>query len=342
MVSVRHSEADRFIAQPDRSICVYLVFGSDNGLISERARTLAHASVTDPNDPFQLIRLDAETLAADPIRLVDEANTVPLFGGRRAIWVEAGSKSFAAAVETLLAAPPPHCALIIEAGPLKRDAALRKMIEKSRVGAAIECYPDDVAGLGRLIERAVAAVGATISGEAKQVLIASLGSDRLSTRSELEKLLLYAHGSKQIRLKDVEAIVTDASALSLEAAIDGAFLSDLKAVDATASRVYAEGGDPAQLLSAALRHAVVVHRARLELDRGATILEAIEAVAPRLFFKRKPALEQQLRLWNEIRLGRAIAILADAIGRARREHRLAEIIAVRALWSVAQIARSRP
>jgi DNA polymerase-3 subunit delta len=342
MVSVRHSEADRFIAMPDRSICVYLVFGSDNGLVSERARTLAHASVADPKDPFQLIRLDAETLAADPIRLLDEANTVPLFGGRRTIWVEAGSQSFNNAVETLLAAPPPDCILIIQAGPLKREAALRKMIEKSKVGAAIECYPDDLAGLGRLIERELEAVGATISAEAKQALIALLGSDRLATRSELEKLLLYAHGSKQIRLEDVEAIVTDASALSVEAAIDGAFASDLGAIDATASRVFAEGGDPTQLLGAALRHGILLHRARLELDRGATTLEAIETVAPRLFFKRKQALEQQLRLWHEIRLARAVAVLADAIGRARREHRLAEIIAVRALWSLAQIARPRP
>jgi DNA polymerase-3 subunit delta len=341
MVSVRHSEADRFIAKPDRSIHVYLVFGSDNGLVSERARTLAHASVADPKDPFQLIRLDAETVAADPVRLVDEANTLPLFGGRRAIWVEAGTKSFNTAVETLLTAPPPDCVLIIEAGPLKRDAPLRRMIEKSPIAAAIECYPDDAAGLGRLIEREVEAIGATISAEAKQVLIASLGSDRLSTRSELEKLLLYAHGSRQIRLEDVEAIVTDASALSLEAAIDGAFASDFATIDATASRVYAEGGDTTQLLSAALRHGILLHRARLELDRGATTAAAIDAVAPRLFFKRKQALERQLRLWNEIRLARALALLADAIGRARREHRLAEIITVRAMWSVAQIARPR-
>ena len=45
-------------------------------------------------------------LLAEPARLVEEANTMPLFGGRRAVWVKAGSRNIAAAVEAVLAAPP--------------------------------------------------------------------------------------------------------------------------------------------------------------------------------------------------------------------------------------------
>ncbi|VTZ49217.1 hypothetical protein MPC4_140116 [Methylocella tundrae] len=39
---------------------------------------------------------------------------------------------------------------------------------------------------------------------------------------------------------------------------------------------------------------------------------------------------------------RAIEILAEAIGKARLEPKLAEAIALRALWSVALAARPRP
>ena len=51
------------------------------------------------NDPFALVRLDGDALASDPARLVDEATTVPLFGGRRAIRVRAGSRNLASGVE---------------------------------------------------------------------------------------------------------------------------------------------------------------------------------------------------------------------------------------------------
>jgi DNA polymerase-3 subunit delta len=341
MVTIRNSQADRFVAKPDRPFCVCLIFGSDPGLVSERARKLAHASVDDPKDPFQLIRLDNDCLAGDPVRLVDEANTMPLFGGRRAIWVEAGTKAFVAAVETILASPPSGCSLIIEAGNLKRDSALRRIIERSALAIAVECFPDDSSGVAELIERELESAGMTITAEAKQALTASLGLDRLSSRSELHKLVLYAYGSSQIILDDVETIVADASAVSMDAAVDRAFAGDFEAIDATLARVYSEGGDPGQLLSAASRHAILLHRARLELDRGKTVQQSIEAIGPRIFFKRKQALERQVRTWNEARLSRVIALLAEAAVRARRDSRLAETIASRALWSVAQAGGHR-
>ena len=51
------------------------------------------AAVDDPTDPFSLIRIDGDDLSANPFRLVEEANTIPMFGGRRAIWVRAGGRN---------------------------------------------------------------------------------------------------------------------------------------------------------------------------------------------------------------------------------------------------------
>ena len=72
-----------------------LLCGPDAGLVRERAEKLINASVDDPHDPFALARLEGDALAAEPTRLVEEAHTVPLFGGRRAVWVKAGSRNFA-------------------------------------------------------------------------------------------------------------------------------------------------------------------------------------------------------------------------------------------------------
>ena len=78
-----------------------LLYGPDAGLVRERADALIASAVDDPNDPFSLVRLDGDELSAEPSRLVDEAMTIPMFGGRRAIRVRAGSRSFASGVDTL-------------------------------------------------------------------------------------------------------------------------------------------------------------------------------------------------------------------------------------------------
>ena len=327
MVAIRSSDADRVISHPPAGVFLYLVFGPDAGLVAERARTVLSRAVDDPRDAFQFVRLDGDDVAADPLRLADEANAVPMFGGRKAIGLEATAKSLIPALEPLLKAPPRDCVVVVEAGALKRDHLLRKLCEREKAAAAIECYPDGPREIAQLIESELAAAGLTIEPDAKEMLLGLLGQDRLTTRSELDKLATYAHGAGRVEIADIEAVVADASALVLDHAVDGAFAGDVVAVETTTERLFAESGDVNQLLGAALRHASALHRAAAGGGEGP------------FYGPRKALAQAQLRRWSEPRLGRAVAVLGEAVGRARREPRLAQAIAVRALWTVALAAR---
>src|ERR1700759_4229113 len=109
MVALRGKEIDAFLARPDPGRPIILLYGADAGLVRERAEALLASAVDDPTDPFSLGRLDGDELAAGPSRLVEEAMTIPLFGGRRAIRVRAGSRSFARGVDTLSDKPVKKC-----------------------------------------------------------------------------------------------------------------------------------------------------------------------------------------------------------------------------------------
>src|SRR5262245_20372949 len=148
------------------------------------------SAVDDPNDPFSLIRLDGDELAAEPSRLVDEAMTIPLFGGRRAIRVRAGSKSFASGVETLTDIRPKDCRIVIEAGELRPDAPLRKICERAKTAVAIACYPDTERDLARLIDDELRSFELRISSDARAALMQLLGGDRQASRNEVRKLAL--------------------------------------------------------------------------------------------------------------------------------------------------------
>jgi DNA polymerase-3 subunit delta len=333
MTAVRSGEAERFIARPPADVCFVLVFGPDAGLVAERVRAVVARAVADPKDPFQLLRLSGDDLAADPLRLADEANTIPMFGGRRAIWIEARGKGFLPAFDPLLAAPPVDCTIVVEAGALKRDAPLRRFFEQEKRAAAIECMPDSAKDVAVLVERELAAASLSIAPAARTYLMSLLGQDRLATRGEIEKLVTYAHGAGEVTLEDVETIVADASMLALDRAIDGAFEGNYAAVEHTAERAFAEGGDANMLLAMALRHATTLHRARLDMEAG--------QVSAGFGYRRGKTMETHLRQWTAARLHRAMAGLAEAVQRVRREPRLAEATAVRALWSVALAARGR-
>ena len=324
MVAVKNHEAERFLARPPAHIFLYLVFGTDAGLVAERAREIILRAVDDPKDPFQLVRIAGDELAADPMRLADEANTIPLFGGKRAIFIEAQGKAFLSAIESVVAMPPRDCTIVIEAGALKKDAALRVLCERAKNAAAIQCYPDSGRDIAQLIDAEVLESDLSIAPDAKAFLASLLGQDRLSTRSELEKLVLYAHGTGEIRIGDVEAIVSDATSLLVDEAVNDAFRGNFTALDASLRRIFTGAGDHYLLLGAALRHAVRLHRSSLggEARSGAP-----------------DAFDQPPGAWTQARLAKAIESLAEAIGRIRREPKLGPVLTVRALWTIAFSAR---
>ncbi len=215
---------------------------------------------------------------------------------------------------------------------------MRRICERDKNAAAIECYPDSAKDVAHLIDSEMARAGLAIDADAKTMLVSLLGQDRLTTRSELDKLLIYARGEAKVSLEHIGAIVSDASALVFDHAIDGAFDGAFKAVEETAARVFAEGGDANMLLGMALRHGLSLHRARLDFEADGA--EAGDARV-RNTYGRAAAADRQMRAWTSARLARAIAILAEAVGKVRREPRLAEAIAVRALWAVALAGRGK-
>ena len=162
MTAVKAGDVEALIRRgPDPRIAVLLLYGPDTGLVFERAKRLAEAFVSDPGDPFAMVKIDGDTLAQDAGRLVDEAGTVGLFGGNRTIWVRAGSRNYAPAVEAALKAEITRARIVVEAGDLAKTAPLRTLCEKSPKALAIPCYPDDERALGdatrrRRLMRAVA------------------------------------------------------------------------------------------------------------------------------------------------------------------------------------------
>jgi len=339
MVALKTAEIESFVAKPGDRQPIVLVYGPDAGLVRERAEKIVAASVEDMRDPFALVRLDGDALASEPARLIEEAHTVPLFGGRRAVWVKAGPRNFAPAVEAVVAAPPGDCRIVIEAGDLRRTSPLRAICEKAKCAVAIPCYIDGERDLIRLIDDEMRAAKLAIDPDARSALVALIGGDRAASRSEIRKLALYAAGKDRVELDDVLAVVADASALALDSVLDAAFGGRATDTEQQVSRAIAGGTSAGTILSAALRYVAQLHRARTALDSGDNDFAAMRSFIPPIHFRREPTVKAALAAWSAPQLQRAMAQLADATFAARRTAPLADALAQRALLTVAQLAR---
>lgn len=341
MTAIKAADVDRFITKPDPAQSILLVFGPDAGLVRERVDALVRASVDDPNDPFALARIEGDDLAGNPSRLVEEAHTVPLFGGRRAVLVKAGARNIAPAVESVIASPSSECRIIIEAGDLRKTAPLRALCEKAKVAAALPCYADNERALAQLIDEEMRAANLSIAPDARAALVGLLGGDRLASRNEIRKLALYAKGQKNVELGDVMAAVADASEMALDGVIDAAFAGRTAEVDSEFSKARASGSSPAAIISAAIRQVANLHKMKLAIEAGDSIEFVMKRAGPPVHFSRERQVGEALRAWTPPRLLRAMEQLAESALEMRRNAPIAEAIAQRALLSLAVDARKK-
>jgi DNA polymerase III subunit delta len=341
MTAVKAADVDRFIAKPNPAQPIILVFGPDAGLVRERVDALVRASVDDPGDPFTLARIEGDELAGNPARLVEEAHTVPLFGGRRAVLVKAGARNIASAVESAIALPSSECRIIIEAGDLRKNAPLRAVCEKAKVAAALPCYADNERALAQLIDEELQAENLGITSDARTALLGLLGGDRLASRNEIRKLALYARGQKNIDLNDVKAVVADASEIALDGVIDAAFAGRTGEVDSEFSKARSSGSSPAAIVSAAIRQVANLHKMKLAIEGGDSTEFAMKRAAPPVHFSRERQVGDALHTWSPPRLLRAMEQLAEASLEMRRNAPIAEAIAQRTLLSLAVSARKK-
>jgi DNA polymerase-3 subunit delta len=341
VVALRGQDINGFMARPDPARPIILLYGPDAGLVRERADALIASAIDNPGDPFSMVKLDGDELAAEPSRLVDEAMTMPLFGGRRAIRVRAGSRSFAGGIETLAGMQVRDCRIVIEAGDIRPDNLLRKACERATNAVAIGCYPDTERDLAKLIDDEMRSANLRIAQDARASLMALLGGDRQASRNELRKLTLYAHGEGEVTLDHVMTVVADASEMKLDPIVDGAFGGKPGQVESEFGKAMVAGTYPGVIISAAQRHAAWLHKSALTVASGTAVSAVLEGGFPRLHFSRKPAAETALRNLSPARLLPIIEQLATAALDMRKQPTLAAAIAQRTLLSIAVNARRR-
>jgi DNA polymerase-3 subunit delta len=337
MVAVKSYQADAFLKAVERLPSAVLFFGTDAGLVGERAGTLARRLAEAHGG--EVLRLDDSDLDDEPDRISVELLTAPMFGGRKIVRAATGKRVNAAALKPLVEAGKLEGFLIVEGGNLRPDDALRTLFEAAAGAAAVGCYPDEARDLEGMIGEVLAAARMQIAPEARKLLVARLGADRALSRAEVEKLTLYARGKARIEEADVEAAVGDAAETALDRVVMAAASSRTAEAIRECERCVT-GGESAQGVILALqRHFLRLHRLRSGHDAGRSIEDLMRALKPPPGFKQKAAIEQQVRAWPLASLNAALARIGAAAKAARLSGALEDTLAENLLLDLGAIAR---
>ncbi len=340
-MKVSAREADGFVRKvPDR-ISAVLFYGPDIGLVKERAGLLVKAALGGGDDPFRLVDLEGGAVKDDPARILDESASMSLTGESRVVRVRQADDGVAAAFEPIMDLSSSEALFVVEAGDLGPRSALRKAFEGGKGAAAVPCYGDDAESLTGLVRRMVEEAGLRIDGRAVDDLVGRLGSDRLVSRGEIEKLILFkGPDSGAITVDDVEASVGDIESVSLDEVAFATASGSAARLDEALQRAYREGVATVAIVRAVGRHLQRLMLASAEYQKGAHPKAAMEGLRPKVFWKQQNEFAAQLQRWTPATLGRALEIVTEAEQNAKTTGLPEAAACERALIRIAAAARA--
>ena len=328
-----------FLNKPPEHVLAVLVYGKDAGLVHERVLRITRAVVENPADPFRVSELGSGEILADPSKLTDEFTAQCLVGGRRIVRIRLGNENISDSLRALFELPKQNALIVLEAGFLSASSSVRRFMEKEDKTAVIACYQDNSADLSSLISELTQSQGLNISRTAKNYLLNHLGSDRMVSRSELEKLALFVGSNTDVSIEDVVAIIGDSSAFSLDELVYTAASGNKDTLNESLLRTAAEGFSTIALLRATQRH---LHRLLLASEicaGGKTPNEAMKLLRPPVIFTFAQQFLKQLGVWTPSLIGTALEVLSTAEIECKSTRLPQNIIGERALLRLSQIAR---
>ena len=340
MTVLKGSSIASFIRAPSSDTKAALIYGPDAGRVHEIASGIVRRVAGSLDDPFLVVNIPDNSLAADPALLIDEARSLPMLGGRRIVWVAGAGRGFQAAIEAYLADAGGDALIVAEAAALPKSAKLRSLFEQSKQAVIIACYEDSAEDLRDLVTRAASEANLAVADDVVEHIVGRIGGDRALSRREIEKLLLYCHGKPSIALEDVEAVCGDVSAASIDALLDATFGGDVAECCRRLAQIEESGMASSAVLTSTGGHLARLQEFRSEIDRGRPRETVVRGARPPIHFARQAAIARQLALWPATSLDGALSTVLEGTALTRQFASLDRAITERTMLSLARRAHA--
>ena len=148
--------------------------------------------------------------------IVDSAAAIPALGDRRLVLIKGRGTELVAACKLALSKHIEEAIIIVEAHETNTKHALIKLFENSKTAASIGCYADSVGDIRALARNMFAADNIKVSSDALDIIARRLGSDRGSSRREIEKLALMAGPNGKLDAEEVRFALGDNAKLAVD------------------------------------------------------------------------------------------------------------------------------
>ncbi|QDZ08843.1 DNA polymerase III subunit delta [Sphingomonas panacisoli] len=294
------------------AIRLYLLHGPDESGAADYAARLGRALGADA----EKIAIEGSSLKSDPGRVVDEARSLALFGGRRWILINNAGEDAIEAAKMLIAEPHVEHPVVLIGPGLRSKGKLVEFAIAQPAAMSFACYVPDGANAERLVVGIAREHGLRPTPAAARRLMSAANGDRAVIAREIEKLALYldAAADRPRELDDdvIDLLGAELGDAQMSDVVDAALEGRVRDISRELGRFADSGGSAIPLLRQIVRKLMSLAAMRGEVDAGADATATVKK--RRLHFREEAGTIRLVQRWRAAEITAAI----DRLRRAER------------------------
>ena len=287
-----------------------LVFGTDNAGIQEAAKQIQKIIIPQ-QDTFSITLLTPADLKNTPNRVLEEANTPSLMGGRRLIWLKEATAGCADIMAEFVEKRQTDAFLLMTTENLAKSAALRVESEASPDILVIACYPPEITDLSRLIQNFAKEASFDFSPDAVEYLIQNTENNTLILKNELNKIALWNKDKKHITLDLIQQLV-GMGTVNTDTLIQAVANRQAERVIFSLNALISQGENPVTLIRLVAKYFSAILKGVDKLDNGENPVDVAKKILKPAQFRLEETVISQLHSWNKSLLLKAHHTLLNA------------------------------
>jgi len=291
---------DEFIKNIDQNqdISGAVIFGPESGLVAIRAKEIINKIVTDSSDKFAISDITIKQIEENGNMLFDEFFSISMFGpARKLIKINPANNKITKAIKSLMEIESKSDNFILMvAGELDAASSLRKFAEKSPKIATIACYEDNIATISKIIRGEFSKNNINIESGVIEYINSKFGKNRLIILNEIEKIITYLDGNKDLTLEIAQNLLSDISEVSINEFVNHFVALDLQKSITILDQIYYQKISPIVIIRYLQNYFFKLYKIAAAIKNGSNL--EVEMKSQRIFFKEQDFCRRHNKIWQ--------------------------------------------
>ena len=272
---------------------IFLLYGENEGLKKDIKKSIIEKA---QNTDIELLSFYEDDITNNQENFYNSIYASSLFAKIKIVTINNATDKISKLIENVSEKFLDNTTIIVLSDLLEKKSKLRNFFEKSKKNVCVACYLDNIRDLEIIAKTELKKNNVIMSQECLNFLIEKSNSDRNNLKNEIDKIKAFTIEKKKIELDDLKSLINFSGEYKSDSLINECLCGNMLEYKKILSEVYINTVNQTFLFRILNNK---IHRLlNLKKNENKNIENLLNTFKPPIFWKEKPVIQKQLKIWD--------------------------------------------